>query len=151
PVGRDDCCRHADQQDGAGAAPRLRPDAGAALRHLHGLLRQWRRLLSLLLLGRARLRPHRAGRHLCPRLPADGRGAALWHSAAAKEDPPDRDNRALRRMEMDETLDKLGAAIAESIGPSITGRSTAFGELTLTAVAADIVKVATFLRDDPRC
>ena len=37
PVRRDDRRRHADQQDGAGAAQGLRPDAGAALRHLHGL------------------------------------------------------------------------------------------------------------------
>ncbi len=49
----------------------LRPDAGAALRDLHGVVRQWRRLLSLLLLGRARLRSHRAGRHLCAGLSAD--------------------------------------------------------------------------------
>jgi NADH-quinone oxidoreductase subunit B len=34
---RDDRCRHADQQDGAGAAQGLRPDAGAALRDLDGL------------------------------------------------------------------------------------------------------------------
>ena len=37
PVRRDDRRRHADQQDGAGAAQGLRPDAGAALRHLDGL------------------------------------------------------------------------------------------------------------------
>ncbi len=36
PVGRDDRRRHADQQDGPGAAQGLRPDAGAALRHLDG-------------------------------------------------------------------------------------------------------------------
>ena len=33
----------------------------AALRDLHGLVRQWRRLLPLLLFRRAGLRPHRAG------------------------------------------------------------------------------------------
>ena len=74
PVGRDDRRRHAVQQDGPGAAPGLRPDERAALRHLDGQLRQWRRLLSLQLFGGARLRPHRAGRHLRPRLPADRRG-----------------------------------------------------------------------------
>jgi NADH-quinone oxidoreductase subunit C len=52
---------------------------------------------------------------------------------------------------MDETLDQLGATIAEALGPSVVGHGVAFGELTLKAVAADIVKVATFLRDDPRC
>ena len=52
-----------------GAAQGLRPDAGAALRDLDGLLRQWRRLLSLFLFGGARLRPHRARRHLRPGCP----------------------------------------------------------------------------------
>jgi NADH-quinone oxidoreductase subunit C len=33
----------------------------------------------------------------------------------------------------------------------VSGHTIAFGELTLHANAADIVKVATFLRDDPRC
>ena len=64
PVRRDDRRRHAVQQDGAGAAQGLRPDGRAALGDLDGLLRQRRRLLPLLVLGRARLRPHRAGRHL---------------------------------------------------------------------------------------
>ena len=60
-----------------------------------GSLRQRRRLLSLQLLGGARLRPHRAGRHLRAGLPADGRGAALRHPAAAEEDPPHRNAGAL--------------------------------------------------------
>jgi NADH-quinone oxidoreductase subunit C len=51
---------------------------------------------------------------------------------------------------MDETLDTLGATIAEALAPSVTGHSVAFGELTLHANPADIVKVVTFLRDDPR-
>ncbi len=78
PVRHHDRRRHADQQDGAGAAQGLRPDAGAALRHLDGLLRQWRRLLPLFLCGGARLRPRRAGRHLRAGLPADRRGALLY-------------------------------------------------------------------------
>ena len=44
---RDDRRRHPDEQDGSGPAQGLRPDAGAALRDLHGLLRQRRRLLLL--------------------------------------------------------------------------------------------------------
>src|SRR5206468_654950 len=80
----------------AAAAQGLRPDARAALRHLDGVVRQWRRLLSLFLLGRARLRPHRADRHLRARMPADGGGAALWRAAAAEEDPAHRDHRTLR-------------------------------------------------------
>src|SRR6476469_5601186 len=63
-VRRHDRGGHADQQDGAGAAQGLRPDAGAALRDLDGVVRQWRRLLSLFVFGGARLRPHRARRHL---------------------------------------------------------------------------------------
>ena len=33
----------------------------------------------------------------------------------------------------------------------MSGYNVAYGELTLHANAADIVKVATFLRDDPNC
>ena len=61
----------------------------------HGLVRQRRRLLPLLLLGGARLRPHRAGRHLRAGLPADGRGAALRHHPAAEQDPAHQHDRAL--------------------------------------------------------
>ena len=60
-----------------------------------GSLRQRRRLLSLFLFGRARLRPHRAGRHLRAGLPADRGGAALRRDAAAEENPPHRHDRAL--------------------------------------------------------
>ena len=45
---RDDRRRHAVQQDGARAAQGLRPDDGAALGHLHGLVRQRRWVLPLL-------------------------------------------------------------------------------------------------------
>src|SRR5207237_4087664 len=83
---RDDRRRHAVQQDGPGIAQGLRPDGRAALGHLDGLLRQWRRLLPLFLLGGARLRPDRAGRHLRAGLSANRRGAALRRLAAAEED-----------------------------------------------------------------
>jgi NADH-quinone oxidoreductase subunit C len=52
---------------------------------------------------------------------------------------------------MDANLDKLGQTIAAALKGAVSGHSVAFGELTLQANAADIVKVATFLRDDPRC
>ena len=52
---------------------------------------------------------------------------------------------------MDETLQRLGETIAGALAGSVTGHSVVRGELTLTAVAADIVKVATHLRDDPGC
>ena len=52
---------------------------------------------------------------------------------------------------MDETLDKLGEIIAGALPGSVTSHSVVLGELTINAVAGDIVKVATFLRDDERC
>jgi NADH-quinone oxidoreductase subunit C len=50
---------------------------------------------------------------------------------------------------MDERLDELGAAIVAAF-PEVSGYQVAFGELTITAEAKDIVKVVTHLRDDPR-
>jgi len=52
---------------------------------------------------------------------------------------------------MDEMLDRLGATIKSSLGASVTAYQVAYGELTVTAKAADIIKVATFLRDDAAC
>jgi NADH-quinone oxidoreductase subunit C len=52
---------------------------------------------------------------------------------------------------MDETLDKLGETIAAALPGSVTSHAVANGELTVHAVARDIVKLATFLRDDERC
>ncbi len=52
---------------------------------------------------------------------------------------------------MDDRLDKLGQAIAAALAGSVSGYEVAHGELTVTAAAADIVKVVTFLRDDERC
>jgi NADH-quinone oxidoreductase subunit C len=52
---------------------------------------------------------------------------------------------------MDATLDTLGQTIAAALKGAVSGHTIAFGELTLHANAADIVTVATFLRDDPGC
>ena len=52
---------------------------------------------------------------------------------------------------MDETLDRLGQTIKKALGASVAGAAVTRGELTLTVKAADIVKVARFLRDDPAC
>jgi NADH-quinone oxidoreductase subunit C len=52
---------------------------------------------------------------------------------------------------MDEALDTLGQSIKKALGASVTGYAVTRGELTLTVKAADIVKVARFLRDDPAC
>ncbi len=48
-------------------------------------------------------------------------------------------------------LADLGATIAAELPGAVTGHAIAFGELTITANAADIVRVVRFLRDDPRC
>ena len=48
-------------------------------------------------------------------------------------------------------LEETGAMIAAALPGAVTGHSVAFNELTIAANAADIVKVMTFLRDDPRC
>ena len=52
---------------------------------------------------------------------------------------------------MSEALNALGEAIVAALPGAVTGHSVAYGELTITAQAAEIVKVVTFLRDDPRC
>src|SRR5262245_51329165 len=52
---------------------------------------------------------------------------------------------------MSDTLEKLGELIAGALPGSVLGRHVAYGELTVTALASEIVKVVTFLRDDERC
>jgi len=52
---------------------------------------------------------------------------------------------------MDESLGQFGAMIVSALPGVVTDHHVAHGELTMTANAADIVKVATFLRDDERC
>jgi len=52
---------------------------------------------------------------------------------------------------MSEALNTLGEAIVAALPGSVTGHAIAYGELTIAAQAADILKVVTFLRDDPRC
>jgi len=52
---------------------------------------------------------------------------------------------------MSEELNALGEAIVAALPGAVTGYAIAFGELTVTANAADIVKIVTFLREDERC
>jgi len=52
---------------------------------------------------------------------------------------------------MDDMLDRLGATIKGALGASITGYEVLRAELTVSAKAADIVKVATFLKTDAAC
>jgi NADH-quinone oxidoreductase subunit C len=52
---------------------------------------------------------------------------------------------------MDERLHELGAGIVRALPEAVIDYSVAFGELTVRAEAKEIVKVVTFLRDDPLC
>jgi NADH-quinone oxidoreductase subunit C len=52
---------------------------------------------------------------------------------------------------LDENLRDLGEHIAGELGEVVTGWRIAYGELTVDAVASSIVRVMTFLRDDPSC
>ena len=53
--------------------------------------------------------------------------------------------------EMQDKLDHLGQAIQAALPGAVTGYAMAFGELTLSGRASDIVRIVTFLRDDARC
>jgi NADH-quinone oxidoreductase subunit C len=48
-------------------------------------------------------------------------------------------------------LSQLAARISAALPGAVTGTNIAFGELTLEAEAADIIRVLTYLRDDPDC
>lgn len=52
---------------------------------------------------------------------------------------------------MDETLKELGTHVAEALPGAVDEVVVAFGELTLVVSAAQVLKVLTFLRDDPSC
>jgi NADH-quinone oxidoreductase subunit C len=52
---------------------------------------------------------------------------------------------------MDPTLDNLGQSIRTALPGAVTGHEVRYGELTITGDASQIVKIATFLRDDPAC
>jgi NADH-quinone oxidoreductase subunit C len=52
---------------------------------------------------------------------------------------------------MTDTLNDLGQAIQRGLPGAVTGYQVALGELTIAAQASAIVKVMTFLRDDPGC
>ena len=52
---------------------------------------------------------------------------------------------------MDETLKELGAHVAEALPDAVQDVIVAYGDLTLVASAPDVLKVLTFLRDDPAC
>jgi len=52
---------------------------------------------------------------------------------------------------MDETLDSLGHTIVGALSPAVFAYSVAHHELTVSAQAAEIVRIVRFLHDDPRC
>ena len=52
---------------------------------------------------------------------------------------------------MDDVLESLGQTVKSNLGASVVEYAVVRGELTVTVKAADIVKVARFLRDDPAC
>ncbi len=54
-------------------------------------------------------------------------------------------------MASESELKELGARIEEALAYEVTGWEIARGELTLTVRAEHIVKVLTFLRDEPDC
>jgi NADH-quinone oxidoreductase subunit C len=48
-------------------------------------------------------------------------------------------------------LQELGDHVAASLGPAVLDRRLAYGELTVAVPGEAIVRMLTFLRDDPRC
>ena len=52
---------------------------------------------------------------------------------------------------MAETLQELGEHIATKLGSAVTGFKVEFGELSVMAEAAGIIRVLSFLRDDADC
>ncbi len=52
---------------------------------------------------------------------------------------------------MDEALRELGEQIAAALPDAVTGFSVAYGELTLTAEAEQILRVLNHLKDDSQC
>ncbi|HLY04360.1 MAG TPA: NADH-quinone oxidoreductase subunit C [Rhizomicrobium sp.] len=50
-----------------------------------------------------------------------------------------------------QTLEELGKKIADALPGAVRGWNVALGELTMEAECTDIVRVLTYLRDDPDC
>ena len=83
-------------EDGAGAAPGLRPDGRAQVGHLDGRVREQRRDVQQLR-DRAGRRPDRPGRRVRARLPARSRDADARHPHPARPDPHRRAAAAVAR------------------------------------------------------
>jgi NADH-quinone oxidoreductase subunit C len=52
---------------------------------------------------------------------------------------------------MSEALQAIGTRVSAQLGPAVLGSAVTLGELSIGVVAARIVDVLTFLRDDPEC
>jgi NADH-quinone oxidoreductase subunit C len=50
-----------------------------------------------------------------------------------------------------QTLEELGTKIADALPGAVRGWNVAFGELTIDAESAEILRVLTHLRDEPDC
>jgi NADH-quinone oxidoreductase subunit C len=48
-------------------------------------------------------------------------------------------------------LNKLGEHVATSLGDAVLDRTIAYGGLTVVVQGNEVVRILTFLRDDPRC
>ena len=52
---------------------------------------------------------------------------------------------------MDEALNELGQQIAQAFSADVAGFSVKLGELRIDAQAGSIVRLLTYLRDEPSC
>lgn len=52
---------------------------------------------------------------------------------------------------MSEALSDLAAHVREKLGEAVLDSALAYGELTVRVAPADVVRAATFLRDDAKC
>ena len=114
---------------------------------LHGLLRQRRRLLPLFLRGRARLRPHRAGRRLRAGLPADC-GSAASTGILQLQDKIRRTSTIARGTCMN-GVEATQQALATRFGERIRPVASLPGEIAIDVAPADLVAVCRELRDAP--
>lgn len=82
----DDCCRDFDEQDGSCAEKSVRSDAWAQMGCFHGLLRQWRGILPLLVRSCQRMWSNRPCRCVCPWMSSYCWSTTLRIAPAPEED-----------------------------------------------------------------
>src|SRR4029078_10934106 len=94
-------------------------------------------------------------RHLLPRPPTTRRRPALRDHAAAAEDPPRRDDRALMPVQLAPHVPRTAPndgvidAAKKAIGKALLDTRDAVGEVILTVERDAIVDVCRALRDTP--